>query len=254
MNTNDLKNIFTICTWLITIALTSIPAMAADSAKLDVIGFSQDSNYFAFEQYGIQDGSGFPYSEIYIIDTLTDSWIKGSPIRLLDKEENTPLTKTRGKSKYRSLSLLTKLDITQPAKSITDLTGSGEKTDDPRLSVALQPSSLNPGNGNPPSKILLEQWEVESPPHCKPLDIRPKLFRLLLETGSNNTFILLHEDKRLPKSRGCPLNYAINDVLVAPGKNPDPQTVVVLVDLSQQGFEGLDKRIMAITSQVNTIR
>ena len=44
------------------------PALAGDRAVIDFIGYSADSRYFAFEEFGIQDGSGFPYSSIYIID------------------------------------------------------------------------------------------------------------------------------------------------------------------------------------------
>ena len=35
------------------------PALAGDRALIDVIGYSQDTDYFAFEEFGIQDGSGF---------------------------------------------------------------------------------------------------------------------------------------------------------------------------------------------------
>src|SRR5690606_36811639 len=41
------------------------PAFAGDTASLDVLGYSPDGKVFAFEEYGIADGSGFPYSNIY---------------------------------------------------------------------------------------------------------------------------------------------------------------------------------------------
>jgi predicted secreted protein len=50
------------------IAAASVPALAADTAALSILGFSRDQGVFAFEEYGIQDGSGFPYSNIYAID------------------------------------------------------------------------------------------------------------------------------------------------------------------------------------------
>ena len=42
-----------------------LPALAGDAALADFIGFSEDGQTFAFEEYGIQDGSGFAYSTIY---------------------------------------------------------------------------------------------------------------------------------------------------------------------------------------------
>ena len=60
---------------------------AGDFAKRHVHGFSKDGQLFAFEEYGVQDGSGFPYSNIYVIDTSTDKWVAGSPFRArLDDE------------------------------------------------------------------------------------------------------------------------------------------------------------------------
>lgn len=43
--------------------------LANDAATLEFIGFSGDGRYFAWEQYGVQDGSGFPWSEITIQET-----------------------------------------------------------------------------------------------------------------------------------------------------------------------------------------
>jgi predicted secreted protein len=45
---------------LLLIGLLSNPALAGDTAELNILGFSADGNVFAFEEYGVQDGSGFP--------------------------------------------------------------------------------------------------------------------------------------------------------------------------------------------------
>ena len=70
--------LFALSFLLFTVLSNSI-AWAGDYASRHVIGFSADGRYFAFEQYGAQDGSGFPYAEIFIIDTQADSWVAGSP-------------------------------------------------------------------------------------------------------------------------------------------------------------------------------
>ena len=54
-------------------------ALAADAADRAIIGFSGDGRFFAFEEFGIQDGSGFPYANIYVIDLEKDRWVEGSP-------------------------------------------------------------------------------------------------------------------------------------------------------------------------------
>ena len=39
----------------------SLPAYSGDRASLNVIGFSPDGTAFAYEEYGIHDGSAVPY-------------------------------------------------------------------------------------------------------------------------------------------------------------------------------------------------
>src|SRR5690349_20466243 len=63
------------------LALAATPAIAGDRALIDYLEYSNDGRYFAFEEFGVQDGSGFPYSNIYIIDLPADSWVSGSPYR-----------------------------------------------------------------------------------------------------------------------------------------------------------------------------
>jgi predicted secreted protein len=70
-----------VLTLLLFLALSNTIARAGDAATRDIIGFSPDGRYFAFEQHGIQDGSGFPYAEIFVIDAAEDRWVPGTPIR-----------------------------------------------------------------------------------------------------------------------------------------------------------------------------
>ena len=63
------------------LSLAPLTALAGESAQFNALGFSDDGRYFAFEQFGIQDGSGFPYSDIFLIDLDTDSFAGGTPVR-----------------------------------------------------------------------------------------------------------------------------------------------------------------------------
>ena len=77
----------------------SVPAMAADGAKFRAIGFSKDSNFFAFEQYGVQDGSGFSYADIFVLDIKADDWFKGTPVKTLLEDETGDVSAVRAKAK-----------------------------------------------------------------------------------------------------------------------------------------------------------
>ena len=59
------------------LAALPVPAAAGEFAQVDLLGFSRSGSHFAFEEYGVQDGSGFPYSNIYVIDVGDDSWVPG---------------------------------------------------------------------------------------------------------------------------------------------------------------------------------
>ena len=75
-------------------------AMAGDAAEFRSHGFSNDQGgrYYAFEEFGVQDGSGFPYSNIYIVDLQTDQWVPDTPVRVLIEQENQPLLAARIKA------------------------------------------------------------------------------------------------------------------------------------------------------------
>ena len=56
-------------------------ASAGDMASLDILGYSRDGSVFAFEEFGVFDGSGGAYSNIYFIDIKADRFLPGTPIR-----------------------------------------------------------------------------------------------------------------------------------------------------------------------------
>ena len=54
------------------------PALAMEQATFKFLGFSQDGQYAAYEQYGYQDGSGFPYSEIIVLQVPSAACTRAS--------------------------------------------------------------------------------------------------------------------------------------------------------------------------------
>ena len=80
------------------IALSLLSASAAgagDVAEMRPIGYSPDGRYFAFEQFGEQDGSGFAYAEVQVIDTETDRYVEGTPVRVLIQREGASIGEAR---------------------------------------------------------------------------------------------------------------------------------------------------------------
>ena len=92
------------------------PCASDAAAPACIIGYSPDSRYFAFEQYGTQDGSGFPYADIFILDLKTNAWVDGSPIRILIEDETATLAAARAKAIATAASrCCRRIAITEPA-------------------------------------------------------------------------------------------------------------------------------------------
>ena len=58
-------------------------ALASEDAELNIIGFSKDGTLFAFEEFGLQSGSGLPFSNLYVVDLPSDRWVRGTPFRAM---------------------------------------------------------------------------------------------------------------------------------------------------------------------------
>ncbi|WP_245487651.1 MULTISPECIES: DUF2259 domain-containing protein [unclassified Mesorhizobium] len=73
-------------------------------------------------------------------------------------------------------------------------------------------------------------------------------FRLTLQGQDGKPLKILHEDKAVPGSRNCPTSYSLSEAYeFAPeGK---PAVIAVLVQRFSQGFEGRDRRFIAVTGR-----
>jgi len=57
--------------------VVSIPALAGDVATFVDLGFSPDSAYFMFGQYGVDEASSSPYAETYLVDNKKNDFVRG---------------------------------------------------------------------------------------------------------------------------------------------------------------------------------
>lgn len=254
-------------------ALAGGGAHAGDAAARRIIGFSPDGAYFAFEQYGTLDWSdtGSGWSEIDIIDTRTDRFAAGTPIRVVDESEDSMLTvdQARARAATQAEPLLAKLAIGQRGERtgfdrFTFPDDNVAYNDIPRLEQAAQrwlPSIYDEAGI---STIHLDQILADSPADCSASfdtgqggdatqagDTNGKAlgFRLTLLGQDGQALKVLHEDKAVPASRNCPTSYSLSEAYEF---KPDgkPTAVAVLVQRFSQGYEGPDRRFMAVTGQL----
>lgn len=223
-------------------ALLAAPALAGDRALIDFIGYSDDGRYFAFEEYGIQDGSGFPYSNIYVVDLPADKWVPGTPIRVRLEDEEAGRAEARAAARDQADPKLDQLKISEPAHLIA-LNGDGEPGDG--LTLAFGAVGYMPGELQTEHTLSLEIFDASSPEDCVAyLGEEPKGYALLLKGEGENRE--LHRDAgMLPRSRGCPTTYRIYGVVARPdtGALDDGVAIVAVYPF---GFEGPDRRFIAV--------
>jgi predicted secreted protein len=218
-------------------------ASAGDYADREIIGFSPDGATFAFEEYGVEDGSGFPYSNIFVVDVATDDWVPGTPIRLRDENESRPLSDLRREAREKASAPLGQHSIAVPGTLVASNPATETSADPYR--VTFLPRLIVPPSG---AGMNLELAEAEMPAADCPDFGKPfKGFQITL-TGTGGPKIL-HADTQIPKSRRCPIGYAISDVVTLyPDGGGDP-AMAVIVSVYSVGFEGPDRRFLAVTTR-----
>lgn len=228
---------------LIAATMLAAPALAGDRAMIELIGFSTDGSYFAFEEFGIQDGSGFPYSSIYVIDIAADEWTPGSPFRVRLDEDGANSFRARQEVRALAAEVIEGLDIVAPAQFIA-MNGDGEPVDGRVLdfgAVGWGPNEIVGMN-----RLTLETFEASSPMDCEALSGEAALgYRLTLESGREAPVVLHEDGGRLPNSRGCAMDYRIFGVVTGEALTT-LENAMVIVSVYPFGFEGPDRRFLAV--------
>lgn len=228
------------------------PAMAADAVESYIIGYSQDVRYFAFEQFGIQDGSGFSYSDIFVLDLSDNSWVKGSPIRVLSGDESITLGESRRKSAARAAALLARLGISEPVTILASLPAFQAVAERTVVSYDRW-YQLRGAQSRPAADLVLDRFQLRV--ETVTLDARPEhctsdygdvvgvaLTLANLKSGETRE---VYRDQSIPTSRGCPSFYDVDKVVV-PAGFPTRDRPVAIIGVYSPGFEGEDRRYVAI--------
>lgn len=225
-------------------------ALAADGAAFNAIGYSPDSRYFAFEQYGVQDGSGFPYWDIFVVDLKTNEWVKGSPYRaMLESEEAKPAA-ARDQARAAAAATLKDLDITQPAELIaanpaTEAVPARERLTFDRWYESLGARASEKSQLGVRFELSVETIPLPRSARCPEGDGDSFGVRVSLKDLQTGTSRVIHEDKDIPDSRNCPAAYDVAAVVAQTGF-PTTDRLVALIGVYARGFEGMNHRFIAV--------
>jgi predicted secreted protein len=227
-------------------------ARAATFANLHFIGFSADGKYLAFENYGIGDGSGYPFSSIYLIDTVKNS-VVGKPFKVMIEDE----LGLEATARKRVAAL-----ARRKMRELRIVTGNtGELLAARLMTDRAFNDSLLRGDGNEQKvrfngvkylytydqyyELTLKSVPVK-PAACRDEGLDYHKLELILDhyEGGKKTWmptLTLQKDETLPASRGCPVGYDIETVYAYKGK------LAVFLRVWTPGYEGPDVNYMAVT-------
>jgi predicted secreted protein len=241
---------------------TAVPA--GDGSALNALGFSPDGRYFAFEQYGEQDGSGALYASITAIEVASDRLVKGFPVAASLNPDETNRTKeprdkllaeVRAKSAAEAAPLLQKLGISTPGRLLAAVRRSRPREildSEPVKTVraaAITTLTLPRDRFGRGAQLILKEFDIALP-RCKDLVLEgyPNGFGLTIERKGRPT-IHLSRDQTIPAARGCPDRYGLAELHAL--NLPDGSTALaVLIQYFYHAFEGPDRRFLAVTGRV----
>lgn len=220
------------------------PAIAGDAAGLSILGFSPDGAIFAFEEYGAQDGSGFPYANRFYIDTAKDSFVTGTPIRVRIDDETATAEAARRAAREQAQAVMKDATL-QPGftagfNAITELSA------DP-YRLAVNPRPVFPPI-DAPHEFRIEEIPLEQPANCHDLGTAIGFRLIRVGLTPDESAQIIHEDSSIPESRNCPLGYRLGAVQTFYPKD-GPPVYAVLVSVRSVGFEGPNHRWIAVPGQ-----
>ena len=235
---------------LVALLLGCSRAWAADGAAFNPIGYSPDSRYFAFEQYGVQDGSGFPYWDVFLVDLKSNEWVKGSPYRVLLESEEAKLSAARDQAQAAAAPALKALAITEPAMLLAANPSTEAVPERERLTFDRWYQSLGSRSGEKSAlgvrfELAVEKLPLPRPAACPEGDGESYGVRVRLKDLQTDTSRVIFEDTAIPASRNCPAAYDVAAVVAQAGL-PMTDRLVALIGVYARGFEGLNHRFIAV--------
>jgi len=243
-----MKKIYSLFFASILLGVIAVNSFAGDYANLNFIGFSKDGKFLAFEEYGTQDGSGFPYSNFYFVNVEKNSFAVPPVSVRIDTEMATEMA-ARNKAQLIAAKKLRELRIIKGndgkhvvSHLINDLTlddDSGAKSASFVRFAAEIGSMYRKGFYELSLKPILTKTK-----DCAVFEQETFRFELSLKDKETETTKFLQKDAALSKSRGCALGYRIQDVYLY------ENNIAIFINVFKLGFEGPDMRFMVVSGKL----
>jgi predicted secreted protein len=247
---------------------TAPVARAGDGAAVNVLGFSADGRYFAFEQYG-KDGSGTPYSSVSAVEIAGDRPVKGTPVSAIMEADNPgPSNESPGKEPHDkqladiraraaadAAALLQQLGIASAGQMVAAVRDSHARRLLPpdevknAMKAAVGTVTLPADRFGSDTRLVLREFDIALP-RCNGVvsGEHPTGLALTVERKGRPT-IHLRRDQTIPPSRRCPERYGIAEahaLHLADGAT----ALAVVIQYFYPASEGPDRRFLVVTGRI----
>ena len=238
------------------LVLTPAKIFAGDYANIHFIGFSRDGKYLAFRQSGTADGSGYPYADLYLVDTEKNAFAAKPFEVYLEKD---------GASEEDAVKKVEAL----AARKMRQLKIERGNTGKLLLAHTLMDETLDFSQVPSQDNVDKVKFKVRPYPReqdgfleltLKSIQVKPAncdddsgvyeffKFELTLDSLENAEKRIetefLQKDANLPQTRGCPTGYRMESVYLYKNK------LAVFINTLHRGYEGPDLRYMVVTGKL----
>lgn len=227
---------------------------AGNLASVNFLGFSDDGKFAAFEQYWIQDGSGFPEAEIIIISTCDNSVVESyktswseemmyvDGVELYYENSSNPAREIVQQS---ARSLLDSLDISPVNQGIHCISHPLTDTGVEEEYASFVPWASSRMWSRPEYNLSIINHEVmpDSPPEWLSMFETPVLLELIITDSNGDEVMHLIDDSPISGYEYVS-SYRIRDVYVF------NDAVAIILNAIEPGFEGQDFVFRMVTGVI----
>lgn len=242
---------------LLFLAMLISPADAGDAAARRIIGFSPDGAYFAFEQFTDIYEDDASFSEIIVIDTNTDRYVPGTPVKSLVRDEDDNAEKSRANTAAETKLLLQQLRVGEagtyiagkPSMSLDDVGIYQMKPEPLAKSLAFKLPDGRAAKLTITDKALGTAMCDGYGGRSTPAKAKTAGLKLTLDIAGAAP-VTMQDDKTLPNGRRCAAAYGIAEAHLY--STPDgATTLAVLVEYAdnQDFHAGPNRRFIAVTKR-----
>lgn len=240
------------------LATLSSPALAGDAAALRVLGFSPDGSVFAFEQYTMLYEDEAAFSEYVFIDTRTDRYLPGTPVKVLLRDDDAnDEKKAREEAAAKTAPLIEQHKIGEPG---TRHEGKASMALDEIGIYQMSPGPLAKAQAVALPDGRKAQFAIKQDPLGKALcegaggrgmKGQVAVAGLKLTLTLDGKPVVLQEDKKLPDARRCVSAYGIAEAHVHAASDGTVTIAAIIETVDNHDYHaGPNRRFMAVTRRL----